>query len=152
MLYVAFPELTARTAQQVLAQEVRLGVNERHQVLQLIAEAKGAARLVVAAARPQATRQDLVHQPAVGQDVESRVGGFHLHRTQRVRPMSPHRFEAGARGGRAPAAMHQGTGVIRTTPAGNAEPEDDFTLLPGGQFKIHLDRGTGIQGRSDLAG
>ena len=33
-----------RAAQQVLAQQARLGVDERHGVLQLIAEAEGAAR------------------------------------------------------------------------------------------------------------
>ena len=48
--------------------------------------------------------------------------------------------------------MHQGAGVIRAAPAGHAEPEDDLTLLPGGQLEAHLDRGAGIQRRSDLAG
>jgi hypothetical protein len=38
MLDVAFPELTGCTEEQMLAHKARLGVNERHHVLQLIAK------------------------------------------------------------------------------------------------------------------
>jgi hypothetical protein len=31
-----------------------------------------------------------------------------------------------------------------------AEPEDDLTLLPGGQIEAHLDRGAGIQAAPTL--
>ena len=43
MLDIAFPELMGRTAQQVLAHELGLGMDERHHVLQLIAETERAA-------------------------------------------------------------------------------------------------------------
>jgi len=39
--------LTGRAAQQVLAQKVRLCVDERHRVLQLVAKTECASRLVV---------------------------------------------------------------------------------------------------------
>ena len=44
MLNIALPELTAGAEEQVLAHQARLGVDERHHVLQLIAETERAAR------------------------------------------------------------------------------------------------------------
>ena len=46
VLHVALDELPRRRAQQVRATQVRPRVQQRQHVLQLIAEAKGAARLV----------------------------------------------------------------------------------------------------------
>ena len=96
MLNISFRKLTGRAQEQVLAHEMRPGVDECHHVLQLIAETEGAARLVGCAARPKAARQGLVQEPAVGQHVEGRVRCFHLDRAERVVPVLPHRFE-GAR-------------------------------------------------------
>ena len=123
-----------RTAADARAQR-RLGMDQRHGVLQLVAEAEGAARLVVAAARPQAAGQGLVEQPAVGQHIERRIGGFHLHRAQRAVPVLPDRFQRARaavrrRGSAAPACWRIGA----ASPA-DAEPEDDFALLPVGQFE-----------------
>ncbi len=55
MLGIALLELTRRAQEQVFAHKVRLCVNERHHVLQLVAEPKGSARLIVAAAPPKPT-------------------------------------------------------------------------------------------------
>ena len=52
MLDVPLRELTGRAAQHLLTQEVRLGVDNRHCVLQLVAETEGASRLVVPGPRP----------------------------------------------------------------------------------------------------
>ena len=60
MLDISFRELAGGAQEQVLAHQVRLGVDQRHDVLQLIAETEGAPRLVEAAARPKAARQSLV--------------------------------------------------------------------------------------------
>ena len=60
MLHIAFQELAGREQQQVLAHQVRPGVDERHHVLQLIAETEGAPRLVEAAAGPKAAPESLV--------------------------------------------------------------------------------------------
>ena len=83
------PSTNCRLAhsEQVLAQQRGLRVHQRHRVLQLVAEAEGAARLVVAAARPDAAGERLVQQPAVGQQVERRIGRLHLHRAERVVPV-----------------------------------------------------------------
>jgi hypothetical protein len=62
VLHVAFVELMSRAAQQVLACKARLGMDQRHRVLELIAEAEGAAGLVVAAARPEAASERLVQR------------------------------------------------------------------------------------------
>ena len=58
VLDVAFDELARRRAQQVRAQRASgCGVDERHRVLQLVAKAERAARLVEAAAPPEAAGQ-----------------------------------------------------------------------------------------------
>ena len=53
VLHVALDELPAGGAQQVLARELGPREQQRHHVLQLVAEAEGAAGLVVAGARPE---------------------------------------------------------------------------------------------------
>src|SRR3546814_8526921 len=65
VLHVAVDELVLGAQQQVAARQGRLGMQHRHRVLQLVAEAERAARLVVAAAREVATADGLVQQPAV---------------------------------------------------------------------------------------
>ena len=69
MLNISFQELTGRAPQQVLAHQMRPGVDERHHVLQLIAETVGPARLIKPGAAPQPATQGLIQQPAVGQHV-----------------------------------------------------------------------------------
>src|SRR6185503_6074530 len=54
VLHVALGKLTRGTAQQMLAGEARFGMHECHRILQLIAKAEGAPRLVEAAPRPKA--------------------------------------------------------------------------------------------------
>jgi hypothetical protein len=60
MLNISLLKLASRAQEQVLAQEVGLGVQKRHHVLQLIAETEGAAWLVVSVPRPEAARERLV--------------------------------------------------------------------------------------------
>jgi hypothetical protein len=54
MLHIAFEELARRRAQQVLARNVGPRHAQRHHILQLIAKAIGAARLIESGARPDA--------------------------------------------------------------------------------------------------
>ena len=96
VLDIAFAELTGRAQQQVLAHQARLGVDEGHHVLQLIAETERAPRLVVSASRPQTARQSLIQEPAIGQDIDGLVGCFHMHGAERVLPVLPHGFERAA--------------------------------------------------------
>ena len=86
MLHVAFDELPRGGAQQMRARQSGPRHAERHHVLQLIAEAVGAAGLVEAGARPQAARQRLVEQPAVQHDVHRAVRRPHLHGAEQSRP------------------------------------------------------------------
>ena len=97
VLNVAFDELMGGRPQQVLAREVRADECERHRVLELVAEAERPAGLVVAGARPEATAQVLVEQPAVHQQVEGVVRGAHLHRVERPVPRLSHVRRALAR-------------------------------------------------------
>ena len=114
VLHVALDELAARAAQQLLAHERRRGVHQRHRVLQLVAEAEGAARLVVAAARPQPAREGLVQQPAVGQHVERGVRRVDLHRARACAASArapPAALTCAAAGPR--AALHEARRVAR---------------------------------------
>ena len=96
VLHVAFDELPAGGAQQVLARQVRPRQQQRHHVLQLIAEAEGAARLVVAGARPEPAADGLIEQPAVHQHVERIVRRAHLDRVERAVPRRLRRVRSAA--------------------------------------------------------
>src|SRR4030042_2829814 len=100
MLDISLRELTGSTEEKVLAHETRLCVDECHHVPHLIAETEGPRRLVVSAARPKAARYSLVYEPAVGQDIDGRVGCFHIHCAERVIPVLPDGFERVVRSGR----------------------------------------------------
>src|SRR3990167_665413 len=67
MLDITLLELMGRAQKEMLTHEPRLGVDERHHVLQLVAETEGAPRLVVSAAGPKTARERLVQEPAIGQ-------------------------------------------------------------------------------------
>src|SRR4030042_4863871 len=132
MLDISLLELTGSTEEEVLAHETRLGVDERHYVLQLIAETEGAPRLVISAARPKAARQSLVQEPARGQEIDGLVGCFDIYCAERVIPVLPARFKRAARGSRSTKASQQGAGVSCLSPC--AEPEAALTLLSVGQL------------------
>ncbi len=101
VLDVALRELPARGTQQMLARESRLRDDESHRVLQLVAEAVCAARLVERAAGPQAASECLVEQPAVQHDVERPIRRLHRNRPEHGVPVAAHalqaRVEVGAR-------------------------------------------------------
>ena len=77
VLHVALDELPAGGAQDVLARERRLGVDERHHVLQLIAEAVRAAALVERRPGPDAAGERLVQRPAIEHRVEAGLRRAH---------------------------------------------------------------------------
>jgi hypothetical protein len=127
MLDISRLELASRAAEQVLAHKLWRSVDEGHHVLQLVAETEGASWLVVSVPRPKAARKGLVQEPAISQNVEGLVGGFHMNRTERLVPVLPHRFESAARRDRSPEAMCQVVGIIGIIPY--TEPEDELTLF-----------------------
>ena len=150
VLDVSFRELAGGAADQVLAQEARLGVDQRHRVLQLVAETESTSWLVVSGPRPKTARHGLVQEPAIGQHVQGRVRGLYADRTERLVPELPHRLERAPRRVGSPEAKGQVAGVIGAPP--RPQPEDQLSFLAGGQVQWNPDRGTGIQSGPDLAG
>ncbi|HBF52182.1 MAG TPA: hypothetical protein DDX04_19620, partial [Massilia sp.] len=98
-------------------------MDQGHRILQHVAEAVCAARLVMAAARPHAAGNRLVQQPAVGQHVERRVGRGDAHRAQGLVPPGTQLLERGAGGLGATMLPHQG-GQAGARLAARAEQED----------------------------
>ena len=86
VLHVPLDELPRRGVQEVRAAQIRPRVHQREHVLELIAEAEGAAGLVGAAARPDAAAQRLVQQPAIHDEIERIVGRADLHGAERLVP------------------------------------------------------------------
>jgi len=70
VLDVAFDELPAGGPDEMRSGEVGPRQHQRHHVLQLIAKAEGAARLVVARARPETAAHVLIDEPPVDQHVK----------------------------------------------------------------------------------
>src|SRR5437762_12915829 len=89
VLDIAFHELSRGRAQDVVPCEMGCGVNEGHHVLQLVAEAVTAARLIKGRAAPHPAAESLVKQPAVEQKVGRKLGRFHFDRAEEpVPPMA----------------------------------------------------------------
>src|SRR5213592_1674972 len=89
VLDIAFHELSRSRAQDVVPCEVGCGVHEGHHVLQLVAEAVSAARLIKGRATPAAATESLVKQPTVEQKIRGKLGCFHFDRAQEpVPPMA----------------------------------------------------------------
>ncbi len=143
VLNVALDELSARTEQQVLAQHPGPGVDHRHRVLQLIAEAERPAGLVVAAAGPHPAGDGLVHQPAVGQQVQRRIGRGDLHGAQCMAPVRIDLRERRPRRRAAAVALHQLAGLVGA--AAHAKAEDDLPRLARRQLDRHLDRAARVE-------
>ena len=97
MLNVSFDKLMGGGSQQMLAHQMRLGMDQGHDVLQLIAEPERAARLVITATSPEAAGQGLIEQPAVDQDIDPRIRRFHINGAQRSLPVMPHAFQRSPR-------------------------------------------------------
>src|SRR5437879_4428906 len=73
-----------------------------------------------------------------------------MHRTERVLPVLPQCFERITWRGLLPEALRQVARIIGVS--ANAEPEDNFPLLPGGELEWNLDRSTRVQSHAHLAG
>ncbi len=95
VLDVALDELPRRRPQQVCTRHRRPHSDERHAVLQLIAEAVGAARLVERRTGPDAAGERLIQQPAVQHDVHRPVRGLHLDRAKGIVPVTADRGQHG---------------------------------------------------------
>src|SRR5512140_704528 len=67
MLHIAFAKLARSAQQKMFSREPWLGVDQRHDILQLITETESSAGLVTSTPCPKTAREGLVQQPAVGQ-------------------------------------------------------------------------------------
>ena len=120
VLHVPLDELPRRRAKEVLATEVRPRVHERKHVLQLIAKTEGPAGLVRAAARPDATAQRLIEQPAIDDEIERIVRRADLDGAEDLIPRALDRRECRLRlrdGGIARRQPHR-VGPVAPLPEG----------------------------------
>ena len=127
-------------AQEVLARQVRPREEEREDVLELVAEAVRAARLVVARARPEPAGEVLVEEPAVHEEVEGVVGRRDLHGPRASRPRTLPRRGARLRQRRvrrrprSAATSARASAEVLPLP----EEEDDPPRLAGLEVGRHL--------------
>src|SRR5437762_2121376 len=133
VLHVAFVKLARGAEQQVFTYKAWFGMDQRHHILQLVAKTDRASRLIEAAARPETAGKGLVHQPAIQQNVDGRIGCFDIHGAERVIPILPNGLECAASRCRSPKAMGQ-------VPPPGAQREDNFSLLTFRKIKWNLDR------------
>jgi hypothetical protein len=149
VLHVALAELPRGGEQQLGAQQRWVDDSERHRVLQLVAEADRAARLVVARARPDAAGQRLVDQPAVQHDVERVVGRAHLHGAE---PSFPERLDReplalGGAGSGQPVDERLGVRAVVAL----AEQEHDGLARARRELERRLERGARVEARPKAA-
>ena len=151
VLHVALDELPRRGAQEVLARELGLRHGERHHVLQLVAEAVGAARLVERRARPDAAGERLIEQPAVEQQVHRRDRASSPARRRGRRPSasstaSQHRVEVGG------AVARDQRARLRRRCAASPSRNDDLGALAGRELDASsAARAHGIEPGADAA-
>src|SRR5215475_208171 len=88
--HVTFDELPGGGVKEVVSQDVGPRHRQRHDVLQLIAEAECASGLVVPSSRPEAAAERLVQQPTIHHHIERIVRRLYPDRAQRVVPTSTH--------------------------------------------------------------
>ena len=141
----------AARAQQVLAGEGRLGMHERHHVLQLVAEPVGPAGLIEARPAPEPAAQGLVQQPAVRHHVHGRIGRVHVYRAERPVPVGPDPLERRAARVRAGETVDQVLRLGRR--CGRPRGENSISRsCPSGRSKATCMAAQGSRPGADLAG
>src|ERR1019366_1749526 len=149
VLHVAFDELARCRAQQMLANQRRLGMHERHHVLQLIAKAEGAARLIERGATPQARADELIEQPSVGKRVDRGIRRSHLNGAERLAPAGLRPVERGMRSIAAAPAAHEVARLGRAL--AGAEAKDDFALRSGCELERDAKRAARVERGAEAA-
>ena len=136
--HVAFAKLLARVQHDLRPRQPRLRQGQRQHILQLIAIAGRAAKLVRAEAAEQPRRVELVGQPDVDQPVEVRPVGADLDPAQPLGPGCAGRGKLAFRLGDANARG----GVQRFGPArGLAEDDRDLCFAPGRERELAAEGG-----------
>ena len=82
-------------------------MHQGHDILELIAESESAARLIERRTAPDPAAQHLVQEPAIEEQVDTRVGRAHLHGVQNSVPALADFFECRLHLCRVPVATQQ---------------------------------------------
>ena len=86
MEHVTRLKLAPSRSQDVPPRQLRRGMDQRHHVLQLVAEAERAAGLIEGRTAPDPAREALVQQPAIQQQIHGRLRCVNLDRTEQIVP------------------------------------------------------------------
>src|ERR1041385_1778672 len=87
MLYVPLDELACSSPQQMRSRDIGSAIDERGDVLQLVAEAVRTSRLIEGGPRPDATAERLIDEPSVDERVQSVVGRVDADRVEESVPL-----------------------------------------------------------------
>ena len=149
VLDVAFHELAAGGAQEMLARDGALGHRQGHHVLELVAKSVGAAGLIEGGPGPDPADQRLVQEPLVEHHVHGTVGRPDLNGADDVIPLGPHRAqrEVEVRGA---IAAEQGAGLAGG--GGLAQEEPDLLAPARRDLDQRLKRRARIQAGPDPSG
>ena len=148
VLDVTLDELPRGGPQYLRACDVALRDRERHDVLELIAKAIRATRLIERRARPDATGERLIEQPAVEQHVHRPIRCRHLHRAEHVVPVLHHRAQGLIKVRRA-VARDQRPRLFRGRRL--TEEKDDLGTASGTQLHRRLQGTARVETGADLA-
>ena len=90
MLYISFSELPFGRAVNMVAKNIRTGINKGKGILQLIPEAICSAALVKGGSCKNSAGDCLIQEPAVDKNVDGFIGGLDLYCTQNFFPVCFH--------------------------------------------------------------
>ncbi len=143
VLHVAFDELPSGSFEQMRPREFRPREQQCHDVLQLVAEAVRAARLVVTRARPEPAAHVLIDEPAVHQDIKRIVWRADLDGVERLVPRGFNIFERSQRAVDGVVTSDEPVGLvcIRTL----AQQKQHTPLFSRLEDDLHMQRGARIQ-------
>ncbi len=150
MLDIPLGELATGGQQDLFPRQMRPGGAEGHDVLQLIAETIGTARLVETGPTPDAAAQGLIAQPAIDQQIGGSFGGAHLDRSQEIVPPGHGPGEGVLQGQLMLETEHQFPGPDRRF--GLTQHADDITVFARRQFNGYPECRAGIKARADPFG
>ena len=141
VLDVSLGELMGRGPQEVFPGELALRGHQSDDVLELVAEPEGTARLIERRPRPQPARERLVDEPAVEHDVHRAVGCPYLDGALGIVPEARHGAQHGLGVGRSPTPDEVGRrgGLVRL-----AEQYEDLGPRSVGELEA------GLQGRARI--
>ena len=149
MLDIALNELPCGSPQQLRTRDVSFRHRERHYVLELITKAIRTAGLIKRRSRPDATRQRLIEQPAVEQNVHRPIRCGHQNRTKndipllRYRPQCPIEVSP-------PVARNQNPLLFRGRRL--TEEKDNLSTAARTQLNRGLQGSARIEAGADLPG